>query len=116
MTRTDENAHYYYFTESLPHMNLTRVGMGGHLAAMQLLCVTSGNPRSLRPLLCGNGRKEDCCGWPSKPLSVRVTRFPHLGGALPALPSTFFSPASRIVGTAMTYFSFRFIFLDLNSL
>jgi hypothetical protein len=59
MTRTDENAHYYYFTESLPHMHLTRVG----------LCVTSGNPRSLRPLLWGSGHKEDCCGWPSKPLS-----------------------------------------------
>jgi hypothetical protein len=26
-TRTDEKAHYYYFTESLPHMYLTRVGM-----------------------------------------------------------------------------------------
>jgi hypothetical protein len=26
--RTDENVHYYYFTESLPHTNLTRVGMG----------------------------------------------------------------------------------------
>jgi hypothetical protein len=24
-TRTDGNAHYYYFTERLPHMNLTRV-------------------------------------------------------------------------------------------
>jgi hypothetical protein len=34
--------------------------------------VTSGNPHSLRPLLCGNGRKEDCCGWPSKPLRVRT--------------------------------------------
>jgi hypothetical protein len=27
MTRTDDNAHNYYFTESLPHANLTRVGM-----------------------------------------------------------------------------------------
>jgi hypothetical protein len=73
-TRTDENAPYYYFTESLPqHMNLTRVGTKcGRLAAMQPLCVTSGNPRSLWPLLCGNGRKEDCCGWPSKPLSVHT--------------------------------------------
>jgi hypothetical protein len=26
-TRTDENAYHYYFTERLPHMNLTRVGM-----------------------------------------------------------------------------------------
>jgi hypothetical protein len=29
-------------------------------------------------------------------------RFPHLGGALPALPPAFFSPASRIVGTAIS--------------
>jgi hypothetical protein len=33
-TRTDENAHYYYFTESLPHMNLTRAGMGVHEAPL----------------------------------------------------------------------------------
>jgi hypothetical protein len=55
--RTDENAHYYNFIERLPHINLTRVGIGvqeapldweqltpnpsptkyGRLAAMQLL-------------------------------------------------------------------------------
>jgi hypothetical protein len=29
-------------------------------------------------------------------------RFPHLGGALPALPSTFFSPGSRIFGMAIS--------------
>jgi hypothetical protein len=28
MMRTDENAHYYYFTESLPHTYLTWVRMG----------------------------------------------------------------------------------------
>jgi hypothetical protein len=75
----DENAHYYYLTESLPHTNLTRVRMGvleapllgseqsspvqgtkgGRLVAMQRLSVMSGNLHSLRPLLCGNRHKED---------------------------------------------------------
>jgi hypothetical protein len=50
-------------------------------------------------------------------------RFPNLGGALPALPSAFFSPASTIVGTAIsvreslvTSFSFVHFSRSYNSL
>jgi hypothetical protein len=39
----------------------------------------SGNPHSLRPFLCGNGRKEDCCGRPSKPLSILFPQIARQG-------------------------------------
>jgi hypothetical protein len=48
--RTYGNAQYDYFTERLPHMNLTRFGTNcGRLAAMQPLCVTSGSIIGTQP-------------------------------------------------------------------
>jgi hypothetical protein len=38
-----------------------------------------------------------CTSW-----RVTHTHFPNIGGTLPALPPAFFSPASRLVGTAIS--------------
>jgi hypothetical protein len=46
MTRMDENAPYYYFTESVPHMNLTRVGMGVQEAPLDWEQLTPAQPNA----------------------------------------------------------------------
>jgi hypothetical protein len=51
-TRMDENAHYYYFTESLPHTNLTRVGMGVLEAPLGSEQSTSAQPNADTPWQC----------------------------------------------------------------
>jgi hypothetical protein len=54
-TRTDENAHYYYFTGSLPHMNLTRVGMGVHEAPLDWEQQTRAQPNADASRQCNFG-------------------------------------------------------------